>query len=155
MLDFVIPAGPTGPTGPAGAASAALAYQLGSLRNQQTGGGLVLSTLLADPEGDYSLGEDAVIIRSAGTYLVRYTVFVPEQTAVDTVLRLQANEQSLLSSVVRAVKGAGSGQSATFSGQALLKADAGTAVRVISSSALNLTDTAANTSVSLSIDRVV
>ena len=158
LLNFIIPAGPTGPTGPAGpagAASAAIAYQLGSLRNRQTGGGLLLSTLQADPEADYALGEDSVTIRLAGTYMLRYTVYVPEQASIDTVLRLQANEQTLLSSVVRAVKRANSGQSATFSGQALLVAERGAVVRVTSSSALNLTDTAANTSVSLAIDRVV
>ena len=158
LLNFVIPAGatgPTGPTGPAGALSAALAYQLGTLRSQSNGGGLALSTLQADPEDGYSLGVDHVVIHSAGTYLLRYTVFVPEAAAIDTVLRLQANDQTLLSSVVRAVKGASCGHSATFSGQALIVAERETTVRVTSSSILNLTDSAANTAVSLSIDRVV
>ena len=79
-------------------------------------------------------------------------MFVPGQAAVDTVLRLQANEQTLLSSVVHAVKGAG--QSATFTGQALLVAGANTSVRLTSSAALNIADTAANASATLSAERI-
>ena len=147
--------GPTGATGPAGAASAAIAYQLGALRNQTAGGGLALSTLQADPESDYALGADHIVLRLAGTYLLHYVVFVPQGAAIDTVLRLQANERTLLSSVVRAVKRADSAQSATFCGQALIVAERGTVVRVASSGLLNLTDSASNTAVSLSVDRVV
>ena len=81
-------------------------------------------------------------------------MFVPEQAAIDTVLRLQANEQTLLSSVVHAVKSAGAGQSATFSGQALLVAGADTLVRLTSSAALNIADTAVNASATLSAERI-
>ena len=56
------------------------------------------------------------------------------------MLHLQANEQTLLASVIRAVKNAG--QSATFTAQALLVAGANTSVRLISSTALNIADTA-------------
>ena len=152
LLDFVLPAGATGPTGPAGKGTAALAYQLGSLRNEAADGSLTLSTLLAEPAEDYALSRNALTLREAGTYLLRYTVFVPEQAAIDTVLRLQANEQTLLSSVVRAVKGAG--QSATFSAQALLVAGADTLVRLTSSAAINIAETAANASATLSAERI-
>ena len=151
LLDFVLPAGPTGP---AGKGTAALAYQLGSLRNEAADGALTLSTLLASPAEDYALSQNALTLREAGTYLLRYTVFVPEQAAIDTVLRLQANEQTLLSSVVHAVKSAGAGQSATFGGQALLVAGADTLVRLTSSAAINIADTAANASVTLSAERI-
>ena len=157
LLDFVLPAGATGPAGPAGPAgkgTAALAYQLGSLRNAAADGALTLSTLLASPAEDYALSQNALTLREAGTYLLRYTVFVPEQAAIDTVLRLQANEQTLLSSVVHAVKSAGAGQSATFSGQALLVAGADTLVRLTSSAALNIAGTAANASATLSAERI-
>ena len=157
LLDFVLPAGATGPAGPAGPAgkgTAALAYQLGSLRNAAADGALTLSTLLASPAEDYALSQNALTLREAGTYLLRYTVFVPEQAAIDTVLRLQANEQTLLSSVVHAVKSAGAGQSATFGGQALLVAGADTLVRLTSSAAINIADTAANASVTLSAERI-
>ena len=166
LLDFVLPAGATGPTGatgatgpagpagPAGKGTAALAYQLGSLRNEAADGALTLSTLLASPAEDYALSQNALTLREAGTYLLRYTVFVPEQAAIDTVLRLQANEQTLLSSVVHAVKSAGAGQSATFGGQALLVAGADTLVRLTSSAAINIADTAANASVTLSAERI-
>ena len=146
--------GPAGPAGPAGKGTAALAYQLGSLRNAAADGALTLSTLLASPAEDYALSQNALTLREAGTYLLRYTVFVPEQAAIDTVLRLQANEQTLLSSVVHAVKSAGAGQSATFSGQALLVAGADTLVRLTSSAALNIADTAANASATLSAERI-
>ena len=132
------------PAGPAGKGTAALAYQLGSLRNEAADGALTLSTLLAEPAEDYALSQNALTLREAGTYLLRYTVFVPEQAAIDTVLRLQANEQTLLSSVVHAMKSAGAGQSATFGGQALLVAGADTLVRLTSSAAVNIADTAAN-----------
>ena len=115
---------------------------------------LTLSTLLASPAEDYALSQNALTLREAGTYLLRYTVFVPEQAAIDTVLRLQANEQTLLSSVVHAVKSAGAGQSATFGGQALLVAGADTLVRLTSSAAINIADTAANASVTLSAERI-
>ena len=154
LLDFVLPAGPTGPAGPAGKGTAALAYQLGSLRNAAADGALTLSTLLASPAEDYALSQNALTLREAGTYLLRYTVFVPEQAAIDTVLRLQANEQTLLSSVVHAVKSAGAGQSATFGGQALLVAGADTLVRLTSSAAVNIADTAANASATLSAERI-
>ena len=154
LLDFVLPAGPTGPAGPAGKGTAALAYQLGSLRNEATDGALTLSALLAEPAAEYALSRNALTLREAGTYLLRYTVFVPEQAAIDTVLRLQANEQTLLSSVVHAVKSAGAGQSATFTGQALLVAGANTSVRLTSSAALNIADTAANASATLSAERI-
>ena len=148
------PTGATGPAGPAGKGTAALAYQLGSLRNAAADGALTLSTLLASPAEDYALSQNALTLREAGTYLLRYTVFVPEQAAIDTVLRLQANEQTLLSSVVHAVKSAGAGQSATFGGQALLVAGADTLVRLTSSAAINIADTAANASVTLSAERI-
>ena len=145
---------PPVPAGPAGKGTAALAYQLGSLRNEAADGALTLSTLLAEPAEDYALSQNALTLREAGTYLLRYTVFVPEQAAIDTVLRLQANEQTLLSSVVHAVKSAGAGQSATFGGQALLVAGADTLVRLTSSAAINIADTAANASVTLSAERI-
>ena len=107
---------------------------------------------MAEPAAEYALSRNALTLREAGTYLLRYTVFVPEQAAIDTVLRLQANEQTLLASVIRAVKNAG--QSATFTAQALLVAGANTSVRLISSTALNIADTAANASATLSAERI-
>ena len=52
------------------------------------------------------------------------------------------------------MKSAGAGQSATFSGQALLVAGADTLVRLTSSAAINIADTAANASATLSAERI-
>lgn len=89
-----------------------------------------------------------------GTYLARYTVFVPERASIDTVLSLRTDDQALLSSVIRAHKH-DSCQSVTYCGQALVAVEAGARLGVHASGLVNINDAAATAAVSLSIAHIL
>ena len=139
-------------SGPAGG-SGALVYQLGTLRNCAECGGIELSQILADPECDYALDSPFVMVNRPGTYLVQYAVFLPEGACVNTVFSLQANEETLLSSIVRAAKAASS-QCATYFGQALMTVTCPTAVCLASQKVIRISDICATAMATLSFLRI-
>ena len=138
---------------PVGSGSGAMVYQLGTLRNSAECGGIELSQILADPECDYALDSPFVMVNRPGTYLVQYAVFLPEPACVNTVFSLRANDETLLSSIVRAAKAASS-QCATYFGQALITVTCPTAVCLASQRVIRVSDICATAMATLSFLRI-
>lgn len=80
---------PPPPAPEAAPLSWALYTQRGTLANTALGGALVFSDLQTSSVDDYALDLGILYLAQPGTYLLSYTVYVPDNTAASTTLTLQ------------------------------------------------------------------
>lgn len=131
----------------------ALAYTLCTLKNAGPCTGVRFSTLIQPAEDDFSLDGSTIRIQAPGVYLIRYSLFLPEGCALDSMFSVQANTEALLSSVVHVLRRPAD-PGATYSAQALAHFDTPARVLLISSAPLDIRDRCASTAASVSFLRV-
>jgi len=131
----------------------ALSYTLCRLKNDGPFTGVRFSALISPSGGDFSLDDTAVCVNVSGIYLVRYSVFLPEGSELDTVFSLLADETTLLSSVVHIIRRPAD-PGATYSAQALAKLEAPVRVFLTASAAIDVCDDCASTAASMSLLRI-
>lgn len=123
--------------------------QNGRLYNSALFGGIRFENEPVETEGFY-YDTGVVQIVQPGTYLITYFVNFPASAAVNTVLAIQANNQNV-SGLVRSVQKSVTGVPFTAAAQAIVTFQALTALRLSSSSVLDITLMPEETAASLSI----
>ena len=99
---------------------------------------------------EFPVNSGLITVEEEGTYLATYTVRVPEGQTVDSTFTLNVNDASQSSAVVEA-----GGQGPTgFTGQAIFDVRDRSTVTLRSSDAINLTETAVQPLVTLSLVRL-
>lgn len=98
----------------------------------------------------FEVNSGLITVESEGTYLATYTVQVPADTALDTLLTLNVNDASQSTAATQVVTEAGASTS-SYTGQAIFQADEGDAVTLRTSEAVNVTETAPTPMFTLSL----
>jgi len=101
-------------------------------------------------ESDYEVNSGLITLEREGTYLATYTVKVPEATALDTMITLNADGASQSAAATQIVTAAGDATS-SYTGQAIFEAGDGATVSLRTSEAINVTDPAAQPMFTLSL----
>ena len=99
---------------------------------------------------EFPVNSGLITVEEQGTYLATYTVRVPEGQAVDSTFTLNVNDASQSSAVVEA---GGTGPMG-FTGQAIFDVRDRSTVTLRSSDAINLTETAVQPLVTLTLVRL-
>lgn len=104
---------------------------------QAAGGTVTLSPTLVDPSS-FAVSEGGVRILCAGTYLISYTVNIPNNQAVTNQFYLALNGARIPSSTLE-VATIANATSASFSTQVLVQAPADSLLTLVATDALNIT----------------
>ena len=102
---------------------------------------------------DFDVNCGLITVESEGTYLATYSVRVPAQTALDTVMTLNVNDASQTTAITQVVTEAGD-NTTSYTAQALFQADEGDTVSLRTSEAINITETSVQPMVTLSLTRL-
>ena len=116
----------------------ALYYQVGTLFNTAAGGSIDITQTEAETAGAFYADGSQVQILHPGTYYIRYTVNIPAETTLTTTFALQANRQTI-DGTSRSIAKTGVDTPSAVIGETILEVCSPVAVRVVSSTLLDIT----------------
>ncbi len=123
------------------------AWQTETLSNSSLYGGLRFQN--SDyTKDDFNFGDTIITVITPGTYIARYTIYVPAGSVLRTNIALQMNNVNIPSATV-SIDHTATDPAASYSAQAIVHADYLAALRLSSNNIINLTTT--NTSALASI----
>ena len=135
------------PEPPAQSAAYFAAWQTETLSNTALYGGLRFQNSDYTHE-DFNFDDTIITVITPGTYIARYTIYVPAGSVLRTNIALQMNNVNIPSATV-SIDHTATDPAATYSAQAIVHADYLAALRLSSNNIINLTTT--NTSALASI----
>ena len=104
-------------------------------------------------EPDFEVNSGLITLENEGTYLATYTVQVPADTALDTLITLNVDGASQSAAATQVTTEAGAA-TASFTGQAIFEAGEGATVSLRTSEAINITGTATQPMFTLTLVRL-
>lgn len=102
----------------------------------------------------FSVSGGTITLQQSGAYLVTYTLRVPAQTAVNTTISLNLNGVAQTAASLNVVTSASNTDTSTHTAQTILCVSAGDTLSLSTSAALNITGTAGQPLVTLSLIKI-